>query len=317
MTALPPVQAAPRPLRVLLLGGTGFIGRHILAALLARGAQVTVASRAPQAHRAGFDSRYPGIAAWVQLRFHDPHSQDEWPQRVAGFDVVINSVGILRQRWRENYEDVHHHVPVRIANACAGAGVRLIHISALALHADAKSRFLSSKWRGELALAQTLADYAIVRPSLLDGPGGFGASWLRGLARWPVHFVPVGAVGELAALRAVDLGEATARLAEQPSLQAWRSVDLGGEHRFSYGEYLQTLRRSELGARVRPALQLAMPNWVARLGSHLCDVLHFSPFSYGHWILLQRHNRPQVNRLAELLGRPALAVAPAPAEPPA
>jgi len=178
--------------------------------------------------------------------------------------------------------------------------VHLIHTSALGLHAQAKSRFLSSKLLGEQAIAASGADYCIVRPSLIDGLGGFGASWLRMLASWPVHFVPRGAVGKIAAVQATDLGAAYAQLAMLPSLAEQRQANLGGERLFAYGEYLQLLRGVEAGN--KPALQIPLPNWMTRIGAHLCDVFRFSPFSYGHWILLQRDNIPAPNALPALLG---------------
>jgi hypothetical protein len=197
--------------------------------------------------------------------------------------------------------------------ACARAGIRFIHTSALGLHEGAKSRFLSSKLLGERAIAASGSDYAIVRPSLLDGEGGFGARWLRGLSRSPLHCIPRGARGGIAAMTAADLGLAFAALAAFPSLAAHRELELGGTRRYGYAEYLRELRADYTGTR---AMQLPLPNWMARLGAHACDLTHFSPFSYGHWILLQRDNIPSPNRLPELLGREPHAVgSKAPREP--
>ena len=282
------------PLRVLVLGGTGFIGRHAVAALHAAGAQIAIGSRHPERHEAG----YP-FAAMRLARFEQLLQPDAWAELLKEVDVV-NCVGILRQRPNESYDNVHHRAPAALALACARAGIRFIHTSALGLHEGAKSRFLSSKLLGERAIAASGCDYAIVRPSLLDGEGGFGARWLRGLSRSPVHGIPRGARGGIAAMTATDLGLAFAALAAMPTLAAHREVELGGSRRYGYAEYLRELRGGYTATR---ALQLPLPNWMARLGAHVCDVLHFSPFSYGHWILLQRDNVPMPNRLPELLGR--------------
>ena len=282
-------------LNVLVLGGTGFIGRHAAAALHASGLKVTIGSRHPDRHKQGFS-----YAEFRAVRFENLLTAQDWQPVLQGFDVVINCVGILRQRPGESYDAVHYRAPAALAAACAEARTRFIHTSALGLHDAAKSRFLSSKLFGERAIAASNADYAIVRPSLLDGEGGFGASWLRGLSRWPVHFIPLGARGGIAAMQCSDLGQAFAALAKLPSLEQHRVVELGGMHTFGYAEYLRELRSAYTPSK---ALQLALPNWLARIGSHMCDALHFSPFSYGHWILLQRDNMPSHNRLPELLGR--------------
>jgi uncharacterized protein YbjT (DUF2867 family) len=296
----PPKNMAAGQLRVLVLGGAGFIGRHAVAALHAAGAQVTIGSRHPERHH----HTYP-FAALRGARFEQLLEPGAWAALLKDVDVVVNCVGILRQRPNESYDHVHHRAPAALAVACASAGIRLIHTSALGLHEGAKSRFLSSKLLGERAIAVSGSDYAIVRPSLLDGAGGFGARWLRGLSRSPLHFIPRGARGGIAAMAATDLGQAFAVLAALPSLASHREVELGGTRRYGYAEYLRELR-SDYG--VSRALQLPLPNWAARLGAHVCDLLHFSPFSYGHWILLQRDNMPSNNRLPELLGREPLPI---------
>lgn len=302
----------PPSLRVLLLGASGFIGSHVLAALRAHGAQVTAVARRPPVERpalAALDVAARVGVHWRVLSVQHLLAPDDWMPLLDGMDVVINCVGILRQRLGERYENVHHRMPAALAQACARSGVRLIHTSALGLHDNARSRFLSSKWRGEQAVARSGADHCIVRPSLIDGFGGFGASWLRMLARSPVHFVPRGATGLIAAVQATDLGEAYVRLAGMPSLRGWREANLGGLRHYRYGEYLQLLRGVHDAQRPqRPAWQVPLPNWSTRVGAHLCDVFRFSPFSYGHWILLQRDNLPLPNALPALLAREPRAV---------
>jgi uncharacterized protein YbjT (DUF2867 family) len=298
LAVLLPDSLPVQPVRVLLLGATGFIGSYVLRQLLAQGMQVTAVRRNLPA--AGLEDTQ--ALRWLTLPLQNMLQASDWTGHVQTVDVVINCVGILRQRLGESYEAIHHQMPAALAQACAQSGVRLIHTSALGLHEGAKSRFLSSKLRGEQAIATSGADHCIVRPSLIYGLGGFGASWLRMLASWPVHFVPVGATGQIAAVQAHDLGLAYAALALKPSLANWRAANLGGTRLFAYAQYLQLLRGVE-AKHAKPALQIALPNWMARIGSHLCDLFRFSPFSYGHWILLQRDNMPVPNALPQLLGR--------------
>lgn len=307
-----PAASDGRAPRVLLLGASGFIGGHVLAALATTGASVTAVCRRPPQARPATEALLKGQGHRVDWRvapLQGLTTRAAWQPLLASVDVVINCVGILRQRPGESYEDVHHHMPRALAQACAQHRVRLVHTSALGLHENAKSRFLSSKLRGERAVAASGADHCIVRPSLIDGRGGFGASWLRSLARSPVHFVPSGARGRIAAVQATDLGEAYARLAHMGSLVEWREANLGGARDYRYGEYLQLLRGvGDADQPAVPAWQVPLPDWGTRLGAHLCDLFRFSPFSYGHWILLQRDNLPRPNALPALLGREPRAV---------
>jgi NADH dehydrogenase len=194
--------------------------------------------------------------------------------------------------------------PAALAAACRARGCRLVHVSALGLDAASRSGFLRSKRAGETALRASEADWYIVRPSLLDGAGGFGASWLRRVARWPVHPLPADATGRIAVLDVSDLGEALAELALRPPAVGGaapdREFDLGGPQLRNLGEHLAALRHLHTS---RPAWRLWIPGLLARLGSHFCDLLQVTPYSFGHWELLRRDNCPQHNRLPELLGR--------------
>jgi uncharacterized protein YbjT (DUF2867 family) len=285
-------------MRIVVLGGAGFIGRHVAAALAARGHGVVIGSRRPgRAAR-----RLPAALHTCERReAHLEHlvSPEAWTPLLEDTDAVVNAVGILRERGAETYERVHHLAPGALAAACARRAIRLIHVSALGLREEARSRFLRSKLAGERAVAACGSGYSIVRPSLLDGEGGFGARWFRRVARWPAHFFPADARGRLAAMDVRDLGEAVAALCEKRAAAEWREVELGGDVLMTTREYLAALRPTDLP----PAVQVAVPAWIARLASHACDVMHFSPFSFGHLELMQRENAPRHNLLPALLGR--------------
>src|SRR5262249_51559221 len=206
---------------------------------------------------------------------------EAWDALLGNVAAVVNAVGILRERGAETYEKVHCLAPAALARACERNRVRLGHVSALRLHEDARSRFLRSKFAGERAIAASAADYTIVRPALLDGENGYGARWLRLVARWPVHFVPADSAGRLAVMDVKDLGEAVAALCELSD--ARREVELGGTASPTIGEYLDALRAN---AGLPPALRITIPAWLARIPSHACDLVHFSPFSFGHLELM-------------------------------
>jgi NADH dehydrogenase len=299
-----PRSPEPPALRVLVLGGGGFIGRHAVAALLAQGANVEVGSR----HPARLGRRLPDAARDCprrRVRFEHLLDAEAWRPVLDGIDVVLNCVGILRPRGRETYQRVHHLAPAALAEACRRAGKRLVHVSALGLQAPMRSGFLRSKADGEAALRRSGADCCIVRPSLLDAEaGGYGAAWIRRVARWPLHAVPADATGRIAALDVRDLGLALAVLAGRPRLagdDGPGEYELGGETALALGDYLAAMRHQLTG---RAALRIPVPGLLARLASHACDLLHLTPFSFGHWELLRRDNLPAHNALPGLLGRP-------------
>ncbi len=299
-----------RRTRVLVPGGAGFIGRHAVAALFDAGADVVVGTRRP----GPLGRRRPPHALAADAPMREIHmdrltSAKDWLPLIDDVDAVLNCVGILRQRGHETYARVHHEAPEALAAACREGGKRFVHVSALGLDEPARSRFLTSKLAGEQAVRRVGGDWILARPSLLDGVGGFGASWLRGIARLPVFVAPADAQGRIAALDVGELGEALARLAlgadAELGLHESRVFELGGTEAWRFKDYILALRRTYTDA---PALCVPIPGFLARLAAHVCDLLHFTPFSFGHWELLRRDNVPRVNRLPELLGREPVSV---------
>jgi len=285
-------------MRVIVLGGSGFIGRQAAAALRARGHAVVIGTRYP---RRALAKLPPGLrdCELRETHFESLTTRYIWKPLLEDVDAVVNAVGILRERGSETYDRVHNMAPAALGEACARLSIRLVHVSALGLRPGARSRFLRSKLIAERKIMASGADYSIVRPALLDGEGGYGAVWLRRVAAWPVHLYPADARGRLAPLDVRDLGEALAVLCERGG-EGRREVELGGSAKRTMADYLGALRalHSE-----RRALRIPLPALLARLSSHLCDLLHFSPFSYGHLELMRRDNLPQVNMLSALIGR--------------
>jgi uncharacterized protein YbjT (DUF2867 family) len=284
-------------LRVLVLGGNGFIGRQIVAALKQNNTTVVIGTRKNISNNADF----------MQIKMQNMTQLEDWLPILNGFDVVVNSVGILRERGfgkqRETYAGIHTLAVESLADACAQVGVKLVHISAIGLTANASSNFIRSKYWGEQAILASGANAVIVRASLLDGDGGFGAKWFRRVASWPVQFV-MQSPGLVAPLQVTDLGEAVANLAIQ-NMETPNIIELGGSETLSIPAYLKLLRQRSGKSN---ALQLNAPKWLVRLASHIFDAFALTPLSFGHFELMQGYNVPAKNWLPILLNRaPTLA----------
>ena len=279
-------------MKVLVLGGNGFIGSNIVAKLQFQGAEVIVAGR-----KTALQSNQ------LQVKMQNMQQVSDWLPMINSVDVVINSVGILRERKAESYKDIHTYPVKSLANACAQLNVKLIHISAIGLSANAKSGFITSKYWGEQAILDSGANAIIVRASLLDGEGGFGAKWFRRVASWSIQFV-MQSPGLVAPLQVSDLGEAVSNLVlnnlQIPNIVAPSIVELGGSEILSIPAYLQLLR---LRDGKQKAFQLDAPKWLVRMISHIFDVFALTPLSFGHFELMQGKNVPVKNWLPILLKR--------------
>lgn len=153
-------------LSVLILGGSGYVGRALCEQLtrqLGADVRITVPTRRV-AHGKSVQS-LPGVTVVQADVFED------LPHLVPGHDAVVNLIAILQGN-EAAFERVHVELPRRIAAALTGAGVpRLVHVSALGVSEQAPSRYLRSKAAGEAVLKAAGLALTLVRPSLIFGEG--------------------------------------------------------------------------------------------------------------------------------------------------
>lgn len=149
--------------RILVLGGSGFVGRHVCEHLVRAGCQVTVPTR--QLSRASAVQHLPGLTV---LRA-DVHDDAALAALVDGHDAVVNLIAVLHGD-AERFEQVHVRLPQRIAQAMLAAGVlRLVHVSALGADAQGPSLYQRSKARGEAVLQAAGLQLTVLRPSVIFG----------------------------------------------------------------------------------------------------------------------------------------------------
>ncbi len=163
-TGVPPAPQAPR--RVLVLGGTGFVGQSFCeqwTRAAPAGSTLLVPTR--RLARANAIRHLPGVVA-LQADVHDPATLR---RLVQGCDAVVNLVAIL-QGSAEAFEKAHVTLPTQLAAACLEAGTpRVVHVSALGVGPKAPSNYLRSKAAGEAALQGLGPALSILRPSVIFG----------------------------------------------------------------------------------------------------------------------------------------------------
>lgn len=149
--------------RILILGGTGFVGRHVCEKLTRMGCSMTVITR--RASQAAAIQNLPR----VRVLEGDVYNSAFLAQCMAQHDVVINLIAILHGT-EAAFDKAHVQLPQVIAKACLASGVkRLIHISALGASLDGPSAYQRSKAQGEALLKQAGLDLTLLQPSVIFG----------------------------------------------------------------------------------------------------------------------------------------------------
>jgi len=250
---------------ILVLGGGGFVGRHLVAALVAQGARVTVPAR--RRERAKHLLPLPT----VEVVECDVNRRGTLSALIAGRDAVVNLVGILHG---PGFARAHVELPRALVAACREHGVRrLLHMSALGAALEAPSEYLRTKGAGEQAVlgAEDL-DSTVFRPSVIFGPEDEFLNMFAGLARLsPVlplpnanaRFQPI-YVRDVAQVMVEALGN---------SKSFGQSYDLCGPKVYTLRELVETVCR--LTGRRR--LLLGLPHALATLQAWLLELAPGEP----------------------------------------
>ena len=154
--------------RILVLGGTGFVGRAVCEKLIEHNPVDRLV--VPTRHASHGNS--VKMLPTVELVVANVHDDAALGRLLAGCDAVINLIAILHGS-QADFQRVHVELPRRLVNACHGAGVqRLVHVSALGigpLGSTPPSDYLRSKAAGEAVLATSGLAVTVLRPSVIFG----------------------------------------------------------------------------------------------------------------------------------------------------
>ncbi len=237
-------------MNIFIVGGNGFIGRHIVSAAIAQGHQVVRGVRLEQME--------PNGTRACDMQ-HDVAAKT-WLPRLTNIDAVINCVGVLRASI-DVMQSTHCDSPAALAAACAELKKPFLHVSALGLDQAADTPYFVSKRDGEAAVRAAHSGAIIVRPSLVFGHDSPATQLLLLQSHFPVLCVPTDTkaiapihVDDLAALCLSLIGTVRALGCD---------VDAVGATECTIADYVQTLRI----ARGHPRAALVrVPNRWMRIG---------------------------------------------------
>ncbi len=244
---------------VLVIGGTGFLGRFVARALVARGFLPRLLVRP------GAEERIPAeIRAACRVTPGDVTDPDAVENAVQGTGAVVNLAGIVREDPRNGitFQRVHVKGTRNAVTAARRWGIgRFVQVSALGARAGEPEAILDSKGRGEEIVRNSGLRWTVFRPSAVFGPGDRFIDTLAGMARRS-RIVPVPGDGRVRfrPVFAGDVAHAIADALSRPRTEG-RSIDVGGPATLSLDEIVDAVARA-LGrrcAKVRVPLTLLRP----------------------------------------------------------
>ena len=266
-------------LSVCVLGGTGFIGRAIVARLAGDGHVVKVLTRGTRGHP---DLR---VLPTVRVVHGDPHDPAVLRREFAGCDVVINLVGILNERRLGNggreFARVHTELPIKVVQACRAARVpRYLHMSGLKADAErGPSHYLRTKGAAEDYIRRECAaggpEFVIFQPSVVFGPDDEFIKKFASIVRVAPGFLPLAcADARFAPVYVGNVADAFVACLQRKDA-AGRTYQLCGPEILRLGDIVRLTART-IG---RHCIVIALPRTLARVQAAVMDYVPGKPFS--------------------------------------
>ncbi len=252
---------------VTVFGGSGFLGRHVVRALLKRGWRVRAAVRRPDL--AGHLQPL-GMVGWVQPVQANLRYRWSVDRAVEGADAVVNLVAILAESGRQRFDAVHVFGARAVAEATRKAGIgTLVHVSAIGADPTSPSAYARTKGEGEAAVRETLPDAMIMRPSILFGPEDNFFNRFAGLARIMPALPLVG--GGKTRFQPVFVGDVARAIADSVEGEAKPGAvyELGGPEIKTFRECLELV----LSTIERKRLLVPLPFPLATLAAAILQLL--------------------------------------------
>lgn len=276
--------------QLVVLGGSGFVGSHLLPRLAADGHRILLLSRNRELRRE------LGVLPTVRIRSADVYDGNALRRHFEGADAVINLVGILNAHGRQTFQRAHVELSQRVIAACLAADVpRLHHMSALNA-GQGLSHYLKSKGEAEAHVRNSPLEWTIYQPSVMFGAdGGLVARFAQLLRQMPA--LPLArATSRLAPTWVGDVAEAIARCVADPSLAPDRALELYGPEVLTLGEIVHRIR-DVMGLHT-PIV--ALPDSLGRLQAQVAQLLPGKPFSLDNFQTLRTDSVGTVDGYASL-----------------
>ena len=273
---------------VTVFGGSGFLGDHVVQALLSRGARVRIASREPKKAY-----RLKTLAQLGQLQFArcDTTRPASVAAAIAGSDAAVNLVG----SFKGDLMRVIAGSARNVAEAAAKAGCSaIVHVSAIGADAASPAGYARAKAESERAVLAAFPTATIIRPGVLFGEDDNFTQMFAGLiAKLPA--LPV--FGPDAALQPLHVDDAAAAIVNalaDPAKAGGKTFEIAGPERITMRAFNESIAK----AQGRKRLFVDVPDAVSGLFASLPG----SPMNSDQWTLLKKGSVPSgaLPGLAEL-----------------
>jgi NADH dehydrogenase len=252
-----------------ILGGGGFIGRYLVRNLTKKNYRCFITTR--KAFQKGYlkTQATPGS---IELIDWNPDNFSELKEAIKNSDVVINLIGILFEKRKQKFYNIHSKIPEAIAKICSESDVKkFIHVSAIGANDKSKSLYQKSKFLGEKNALDNFKKTVIIRPSVVCGPEDNFTNLFSKLSILPV--IPV--VGKNYKFQPILVSDVVSSIVKAIEIKNNESkiYEIGGPKIISFGDMVKSI----LSTINKKRFVVEMPMPIAKIQSSITDLLPFPP----------------------------------------
>lgn len=269
---------------VVIVGGSGFVGRYLVQELARTRTRMRIVVRTPEA--AAF-LKPLGALGQIQIVGGNVRDGPGLARAFEGATAGVNLVGILAESGQQKFAAVQAEGAGNVARAAAAAGVAaFVQVSAIGADAASSARYAKTKAAGEAAVRTALPHATIVRPSIVFGPEDQFINRFAQLARTlPVVPVVAGAT-RFQPVYVLDVVKAIVAALSDPGRFGGQVFELGGPRAYAFREIIAwILREIRVG---KPMIEV--PEFAAKLMARAGDVVPGAPMTFDQWTMLQTDN---------------------------
>ncbi|QPC42583.1 complex I NDUFA9 subunit family protein [Kaustia mangrovi] len=269
---------------VTIIGGSGFLGSHIVRALAKRGYRIRVGVRRPDTAGHLLPLGMVGQIMPVQANVRYPASV---AAACAGADAVINLVGVLAPSGRQTFEAVHVFGAEAVARAAREAGAKtMLHVSAIGADPESPAEYGRTKAEGEARVRQEFPEATVFRPSIVFGPEDSFFNRFAAMARFsPVLPLIGGGHTRFQPVFVGDIARAAAAVVDGAETGG-KPYELGGPEVLTFRELMEFMLKTIRRKRVL----MPVPFRLARLQASLLQLLPNPLLTVDQVTMLERDN---------------------------
>jgi len=224
---------------IVVFGGGGFLGKHLMRELTKLDYRVKVATRNP--YLKGY-LKPLGNPGQIELFKTNIFDEEDLKIVLKNCDLAINLVGILYETRKQKFKEIHSHFPYLLSKLCNEMGIKkLVHLSALGVKEKNSSLYMQSKYEGEKNIKSTFAPSVILRPSVIFGPEDKFFNTFASIAQFsPILPLVGGGKNKFAPIYVGDVAKAIVKALHLNNLEA-KIFELGGPKDYSFKELMKIL----------------------------------------------------------------------------